>query len=424
MITGLGALSLLAVLVMATWRGERAALITALVSVLALNFFFIEPRYRLAIADVDNAVALGVLLIAALVVGRLATRAGDEAERAEERAREAELLAGAGTALLEADDLSSQLAGISLQVEQSSGGGLRLSLTSAPKAREGEAVVRLPTESLPSWLYARAGTGWESETLERISGPLARLIDVARARQRASEQTASAEASRQADIAKTALLHAISHDLRSPLTAITTAAGGLRGADIGEEDRAALEAVIDEESERLARMVDDLLDLSKIQAGAVNPQPDWCDLRDVAQSAAAHVRARYPGRPIELELPDDLPLVEADAAQLERVLANLLENAIKFSPSEAPVRVSGGSGGGRVVVRVIDKGPGVPSAKQAQIFEPFFRGRQGESGSGLGLAICRGLVEANGGRIDLQSDTGQGTSFAVSFPLVRQPVEK
>lgn len=125
---------------------------------------------------------------------------------------------------------------------------------------------------------------------------------------------------------------------------------------------------------------------------------------------------------MELDLPGDLPLVQADAAQLERVLGNLLENAAKFSPAGAPVRVTGGSGGGRVIVRVIDEGPGIPVARQAQIFEPFFRGRQGETGSGLGLAICRGLVEANGGRIDLQSDTGQGTSFVVSFPFVRQPV--
>jgi two-component system sensor histidine kinase KdpD len=424
MITGLGALSLLAVLVVAIWRGERVALITALVSVLALNFLFVDPKYHLAVADVDNAVALVVLFVVALIVGRLAGKARDDADRAEDRAREAELIARAGTALLEAGELSAQLAGITTAVEEASGGGLRLGLTSAPESREGETVVRLPTSSLPAWLYARAGTGWETEALERISAPLARLIDVARERQHASDQTASAEASRQADVAKTALLHAISHDLRSPLTAITTAAGGLRAAEIGSEDRAALQDVIEEESDRLARMVEDLLDLSKIQAGAVNPRPDWCDLRDVAQTAAVQVRARFPNHEIRLELPGDLPLIQADAAQIERVIANLLENAVKFSPSDSPVRVSGGSGGSRVVVRVIDEGPGIAASRHAQVFEPFSRGRQGTTGSGLGLAISLGLVEANGGRIDLQSDTGEGTSFAVSFPLVRQPVEK
>jgi two-component system, OmpR family, sensor histidine kinase KdpD len=422
MITGLGALSLLAVLIVAIWRGQRAALVTALASVLLLNFLFVDPRYHLTVAEVDNAVALIVLFVVAVIVGRLAARAREDADRATERAREAELVAGAGTALLEANDLSAQLAGITAEVEESSGGGLRLGLTSSPESRAGEVVTRLPTSSVPAWLYARAGTGWETEAMQRVSEPIARLIDVARERQRAGEQSSAAEASRQGDIAKTALLHAISHDLRSPLTAITTAAGGLRTGGIGAEDRAALEAVIEEESERLARMVEDLLDLSKIQAGAVNPRPDWCDLGDVAQSAAANVRGRYPDQTIDLDLTTDLPLVQADAAQLERVLGNLLENAAKFSPPGTPIRVSGGAGGGRVIVRVVDEGTGIPVAKQAQIFEPFFRGRQGEPGSGLGLAISRGLVEANGGRIDLQSETGHGTSFAVSFPLVRQPV--
>ena len=181
--------------------------------------------------------------------------------------------------------------------------------------------------------------------------------------------------------------------------------------------------MIAEESERLARMVDDLLDLSKIQAGAVNPRTDWCDLRDVAQSAAAQVRDRYPEQPVELDLPGDLPLVQADAAQLERVFAQPARERRQVLAGRRA-----GQGQRRLRRRAGDRARHRPRARasrsrrQAQIFEPFFRGRQGEPGSGLGLAICRGLVEANGGRIDLQSDTGQGTSFAVSFPLVRQPV--
>jgi two-component system sensor histidine kinase KdpD len=113
--------------------------------------------------------------------------------------------------------------------------------------------------------------------------------------------------------------------------------------------------------------------------------------------------------------------VQADAAQLERVFSNLLENAIRFSPEGEPVRISGGTGGGKVIVRVIDQGKGIPSARQGEIFEPFVGGRDGHTGSGLGLAICRGLVEANGGTIRLQSTPGLGTSFAVSFPLSPQP---
>jgi two-component system sensor histidine kinase KdpD len=220
------------------------------------------------------------------------------------------------------------------------------------------------------------------------------------------------------------LLHAISHDLRSPLTAITTAASGLRQEGLSPADHTGLLEAIEAESARLARMVDDLLDLSRIEAGAVNPRTDCCDLADAVARASEQVEERYGGHRVDLDLPADLPFVRADAAQLERVFSNLLENAVKFSPDGAPVRVSGGSGGGRVTVRVSDSGPGIPSSRRGEIFEPFVRGTGPAQGSGLGLAICRGLVEANGGEISLQTGTGgKGSTFAVTFPLVAQPVE-
>jgi two-component system sensor histidine kinase KdpD len=221
------------------------------------------------------------------------------------------------------------------------------------------------------------------------------------------------------DVARTALLHAISHDLRSPLTAITTAGSALRALAITETERTELIDVIEAEGSRLARLVGDLLDLSRIEAGAVAPQPDWCDLHDVVTSAARHLGA---DQPIEFSLPPDLPFVRADAAQLERVFANLIDNAAKFSPPGSPIQVTATATAGRVTVRVTDHGRGIPKRHRSRVFEPFFRGRDGGAGSGLGLAICRGFVEANGGRIVLQADAGSGTSFVVSFPLARQPV--
>jgi two-component system sensor histidine kinase KdpD len=252
-----------------------------------------------------------------------------------------------------------------------------------------------------------------------LADALARLIDVAVERERLAVQSAEAEAARRADVAKTAVLHAVSHDFRSPLTAITTAASGLREGGLSARDREDLVEVVESESQRLARMVTDLLDLSKIQAGAVDPRADWVDLRDVVAGAAAQVRSTDGDHPVSIELPDDLPLVQADASQLERVFSNLIENAVRFSPPGVPVRISGGSGGGRVTVRVTDRGRGIPATQRAQVFEPFFRGRDSRGGSGLGLAICRGFVEANHGRIQLS--TSDGTSFAVSFPVARQP---
>jgi two-component system, OmpR family, sensor histidine kinase KdpD len=296
---------------------------------------------------------------------------------------------------------------------------VRLELASSPSPRPGEFEVRLPTVARPCWLYVSEDVGWNRAALDRIAAPLARLIDVALERERLARQAAEAEATRRADVAKTAVLHAISHDLRSPLTGITTAAGALRGDRVSRDDRDELVSVIEADAARLARLVDDLLDLSRIQAGAVHPRTDWCDLHEVVVNAIA--QAQEGEHPLEYALPPDLPLVKADPAQLERVFVNLIQNAIDFSPRDAVVRVTGGVGTGYVTVRIIDRGRGIPRSQRANVFEPFFRGRD-SGGSGLGLAICRGFVEANGGRIRMQTSTAEGTSFAVSFPLVAQPI--
>lgn len=427
--TGLGVVYLLAVLFVAIRRSEIAALATAVLSVLALNYFFIEPRHRLTISDSENVVALIVFLVAAVVVGRLAVAARSRAAEAEERARlasarerEAELLASAGSAVLAGMDVRAQLENLGTSVGTSAGASsVRLELSASPSTREGEFAVRLPTVSRPGWLFVSNDAGWDKEDLERVADPLAKLVDVALERERLGQHAAEAEATHRADIAKTAVLHAISHDLRSPLTGITTAAGGLRSEQLSKADRRELVSVIETESARLSRLVDDLLDLSRIQAGAVNPRRDWCDLHDAVVNAANQVLAIRGEHPIEYAIPTDLPLVQADPAQLERVFSNLIENAIKFSPDDTPIRISGGVGSGLVTVRVIDRGRGIAPSQRAQVFEPFFRGREEKYGSGLGLAICRGFVEANGGRIQMQTGTGEGTSFAVSFPLVPQP---
>jgi two-component system, OmpR family, sensor histidine kinase KdpD len=331
------------------------------------------------------------------------------------------ILAGAASALLAGRDLEAELAGIGAR-EPRKGAAVRVGLTSAPSQDEDELAVAL-SAGRPGWLYGRPDAGWDRDSLERLAEGLGRLIEVERERERVAGRAAEAEATRRADVAKTALLHAISHDLRSPLTAITTAASGLRSEALPQEDRRALIDAIEAESDRLARLVDDLLDLSRIEAGAVNPRTDWCDLGDVVSRSAAQVGARQGEHPVDIDLAGDLPLVRADAAQLERVFSNLLQNAVEFSPDDAPVRISGGPGAGKVTVRVTDRGRGIPRSRRAEIFEPFVRGHEGGQGSGLGLAICRGLVQANGGEIRLESATGHETTFAVSFPLVTQPVE-
>jgi two-component system, OmpR family, sensor histidine kinase KdpD len=424
---GLGSLYLIAVLAVAIRRGQVAALAAAVLGVLILNFFFIQPLHQLTIADSDNVVALGVLLLAALVVGRLAGQSRQRAAEAELRAeqaaareREAAMLADAATALLGGtDDLVSA---ISAGLDAAGRGELRLGASSAPQPKDGEISLRLPTEARSVWLYAAGSTSWTDADLNRIATPLARLLDVAAEREAAAARGAEAEAARQADAAKTVILHAVSHDLRSPLTAIRTAAAGLREEGTTAEDRIALIDAIEEESDRLTRLIANLLDLSRIEAGAVNPRTDWCDLLDVISIAISHIPELHEPHRIQIELDGELPLVRADASQLERAFANLIENALRFSPSDQPVRVSGGAGAGKVTVRVVDRGPGVPASERAAIFEPFHSGRgDGRDGVGLGLAISKGFVEANGGELRLQADSADGTAFAVSFPLVEQP---
>ena len=423
---GLAVVYLLAVLEVAIRRGELAGLATAVLGLLTFNFFFITPRYQLSVAHTQDLVELIVLLIAAGVVGRLAASGRERAAEAEGRARiatarerEAKLLAEVASAILAGQGLERQLDNIGSHVARATGAShARVMIESEPSPAPDELTLQLVSSRLV-WLYVAKNGSWHPSEIERLAEPLGRLVDVAVERERLAEQAAETEAVKRAETARTAILHAISHDLRSPLTAITTAASALRAAAISTVERSELIDVIDVEGMRLAKLVDDLLDLSKIEAGAVVPRADWCDLHDVVVSAAAHVR---PARRIEFALPGDLPLVRADAAQLERVFSNLLENAIKFSPVESPVRISGGAAGGRVTIRVTDAGRGIPMQHRPHVFEPFFRGRgDGGSGSGLGLAICRGFVEANGGRIMLQAGIDGGTSFAVSFPVVPQP---
>jgi two-component system sensor histidine kinase KdpD len=423
---------LLAVLAVAVRRGERAALVCALLSGLVVNYFFLTPRHQLAIAHSQDLVELIVLLIVAVVVGRLAATARQRAAEAEIRAhqaasreREATLVAGVASAILAGQTLAAQLESIGQQVARATGAArARVTIEPAPVPAAGERVLALRASTRGAWLYVTDDTGWSPADLDRLSEPLGRLLDVAVERARLAEVAAEAEAARRADAARTAILHALSHDLRSPLTAITTAGSALRAPALSETDRTELLDVIELEGARLAQLMGDLLDLSKIQAGAVAPQADWCDLGDIVASAVAGLHAQHP---IEFALPAELPLVRADAAQMERVFSNLIENAMKFSPPQAPVRITAGVGGGRVTVRVIDRGRGIPSADRARIFEPFYRVRgaagAGAAGSGLGLAICRGFAEANGAQIVLQSGVGEGSSFAVSLPLERQPAE-
>jgi PAS domain S-box-containing protein len=232
-----------------------------------------------------------------------------------------------------------------------------------------------------------------------------------------TERRRSEESMRQSDALKTALLRAVSHDLRSPLTAIVAAGETSASPGISLEGRRELASVIVSEATRLSRLVDKLLDLSRLQGGAAAPRQVSCSVEELIDTALEQLHDVEYG--FQVQIGDDLPGVMADAMQLERALVNLFENASRFCGGE-PVRVSVTAEPSTLLVRVSDRGPGIAEDDLERIFEPFYRASDqpaGHPGSGLGLAIVKGFVEANGGRVWVESQLGQGTSFVIQLPV-------
>jgi two-component system sensor histidine kinase KdpD len=244
-----------------------------------------------------------------------------------------------------------------------------------------------------------------------------------------------AEALRESDRLKTALLGSVTHDLRTPLAAIQAAAGSLLEEDIewSPAERRAFAETIETSAERLTRLVSNLLDVSRLEAGVLNPERRWHALADVIAAVLDRLElaGRMSGRDIVVDIPDDLPLAFIDHAQIEQVLTNLIENAIKYSPPGSPitVRARAAADPPAIEVEVIDKGIGIPPGELRSIFDKFYRVQHVDlpwdhgrppTGTGLGLAICAGIVQAHGGSIWAESEPGQGTTIVFTLPL---PVE-
>jgi two-component system sensor histidine kinase KdpD len=237
---------------------------------------------------------------------------------------------------------------------------------------------------------------------------------------RAVEKEQEATFARRSDEMKTALLRAVSHDLRTPLASIKASVSGLRQADAAytDEDRAELLAAIEDESDRLDRVVGNLLDASRLEAGALTLHKDPQDLRELVRAVVTRLQPLLADRPVHLSIPDDLPLVPCDYAQIDHVLANLLENAARHTPRGTPVDISLESKSEEVQVAVADGGPGIAPADRERVFGPFERGPTRIGGSGLGLAIARGLVEAHGGHAWVDEAPGGGARFVFTLPRV------
>jgi two-component system sensor histidine kinase KdpD len=348
----------------------------------------------------------------------VADLARSRAGEAEQRRREADLQAELARILLSGPGANAALGQASARLAAALGlSSARIELN-APQPRPGE--LELPLRGAGALLVPDDIPTRTRDRLEqRVVPALEALLAAALERDGLQAEVVETRVLRRSDELKTALLRTVSHDLRTPLTAILTAGSALVEGELSRADRRELGRAIVEEAERLTGLVEKLLDLSRLQAGAAQPRPEWCSVEEILREAASALDPS--GERFSLSIDANLPLIRADAAQLERAFANLLENAARYSGRER-VSVRARVVGERLLVRVVDRGPGIPKRELARIFDAFYRAPgAGHTGSGLGLAIVKGFVEANGGTVWAESLPGQGTSFVVALPLSRAP---
>ncbi|MBN9457727.1 MAG: sensor histidine kinase KdpD [Bosea sp.] len=455
---------LMSVLISAVTGGFWPALGASVLSAFALNFFFIPPLYTLTISDPENVVALGFFLLVALIASNLTARVQRQANAARQRARTTEdlylfskKLAGTGT-------LDDVLWATAFQIASM----LRVRVVIL-MPEDGTLAVRAgypPDDTLVDADIAAARWAWEhdrpagrgADTLpgaKRLYLPLRtgrtavgvigldddregslltpeqqRLLDaladqaaVAIERIQLVADVDRARLAAEADRLRSALLTSISHDLKTPLASIMGAAGTLRDYRnaLPADDHAALLATVIDESERLNRFIANLLDMTRIESGAMEPNAAALDLGEVVGSALRRAGKITAGHRVETSLPDDLPMLRLDPVLFEQVLFNLIDNAAKYAPAGSLIAIRARQDDGAVVVEVADEGPGLPPADLERVFDSFYRvskGDQVRAGTGLGLAICRGFVEAMGGTIAAGNRSDRsGAVFTIRMPV-------
>src|SRR5579859_94756 len=455
---------LTAVLFSAVTSGLGPSLFAALLSVLSYNFFFLPPLYTFTIADPANVLALVAFMIVAVIASNLASRTRDQAITAAKRANTtAELYAFsrklAGTATL--DDV---LWATAYQVASM----LKVRVVMLLPDGDGRLEVRAgypPEDELDEADFAAARWTWDrnhpagrgSDTLpggkrlflplrtgrgavgvigidKDAPGPLLtpderRLLDaladqaaIGIERTKLAEDIDEARLLAETERLRSALLTSISHDLRTPLASIIGAITSLRsyGEHYSAEARDELMATVQDEAERLNRFVGNLLDMTRLESGALEPKRDFVDMSEIVGTALDRTSKIMNAHRIEIALAPDLPMVKLDAVLMEQVLVNLLDNAAKYAPDGTMIRLDAKEAGDELVIEIIDEGPGIPEDALERVFDKFYRVRQGDrqrAGTGLGLAICRGFVEALGGRITASNRADRsGAILRITFP--------
>jgi two-component system sensor histidine kinase KdpD len=415
------------VVAVAAVGGLFPAVLAAVSGSLLSNFFFTPPLHTFTIAEGENLLALCVFLVVAGVVSWLVTAAARRTADAARARAEAETLAALGGTLVSAEDPLPQLVGQlraafvadSVAVLRMSDGGW------AVEAGAGEPLPARPEDGRFAVPIGRdgqlvvVGPATPDEDPEVLRS-FAAQVQVALERRQLYADVAAAAGLQEANELRTALLAAVSHDLRTPLSSIKASVTSLLQQDVRWTPEATREflATIDEETDRLDNLVGNLLDMSRLQTGAMQLVVREVGLEEVVPRAISGLPDRPV--PIELDIPETLPRVRADAGLLERAVANVVDNARAWSPSGQVVKVSAGAVPHRVDLRVIDHGPGIPVDERETIFQPFRRLGDHQTGStnvGLGLAVARGFVEAMGGEVTVEDTPGGGVTMVLSLPL-------
>jgi two-component system sensor histidine kinase KdpD len=412
------------VVALAAVGGWWPALLGAVSAFVLVNYYFTPPLHRWSIAGTENALALAVFVLVAAVVSLLvavAARRRAEARRA--RAEASTLTRLAAVAIGERDPLPALIDHLrvtfgaeSVAVLRRSALGWQMEVSSGRQPPsdpdQGTASIAVGADSV---LVLR-GRPLTAEDHDVLGAFVAHLLSAMRSRELEEEAAAAARAASLNDLRST-LLDAVSHDLRTPLASIKAAVSSLRQTDVAwsESDRLEFLATIEEETDRLSSLVGNLLDMSRLQAGALSLALRPIGLDEVVPQALRSVLRA--GGLVEVDVPETLPRVRADPALLERAVANVTENAVAWSPAGEPVRIAASEIRGRVELRVVDRGPGIPDEKKARAFEPFqrFGDRPRGMGTGLGLAVARGFVEAMAGTIELEDTPGGGLTVCIAL---------
>jgi len=456
---------LLGIVVSAIRTSRWPTLLTTLLSIAAFDFFFVPPYYTFAVADVRYIVTFGVMLVVALVISGLTLRVREQADAARGRERRTAALLNLSRDLArerKKDSLSeiavkhigevflSQVVVLvpdeqgNLAVPTTGVGTFALDekeLGVAHWVLENRQVAGIGTDTLPGakalYLPMIASSGpvgvvgilpanpeesFEPEQihlLETFVNQTAMAMERVILAQEAQKERVSAEKQSLRNV----LLSSVSHDLRTPLAAITGSAEILlqKGKSLAEEKRHELINSIHEEAERLNRIVKNVLSMTRLESGAIQIRKEWQSLEEITGAVIDRLAGRLNGHTLNVQIPEDMPLLSFDPLLMEQVLTNLLENALRYTPPGTPIELTAHAENDEVLVELADRGPGIPEGQQDWIFDKFTRGKVSGGGVGLGLSICRVIIEAHGGRIWAENRPGGGAIFRFTLPVEGEP---